>query len=109
MGTKMGVTAMRRKSLYRAVAFLAAAGLIAGACGGSDDSAPADTSEETSEEAAAEEPAVEAGDEAEGDVDTAIEKKRAPSTTAVRFRSELRPKPLVFGHGRTPVHHLATA
>ncbi|MDA0299183.1 MAG: ABC transporter substrate-binding protein [Actinobacteria bacterium] len=68
---------MRRKSLYRAVALLAAAGLIAGACGGSDDSAPADTSEETSEEAAAEEPAVEAGDEAEGDVDTAIEEEES--------------------------------
>ena len=74
-GTKMGVTAMRRKSLYRAVAFLAAAGLIAGACGGSDDSAPADSSDETTAEAEApaEEPAVEAGDEAEGDVDTAVE------------------------------------
>ncbi len=70
---------MRRKGLYRAVAFLAAAGLIAGACGGDDDSAPADTSEETSGEVeeAAEEPAVEAGDEAEGDVDTAIEEEES--------------------------------
>ncbi len=82
----MGVSAMRRRGLYRAVAFLAAAGLVAGACGGSDDSAPADTTEESSEEAEApaeepadepadepaEEPAVEAGDEAEGDVDTEI-------------------------------------
>ncbi|HAZ32904.1 MAG TPA: hypothetical protein DCY63_03595, partial [Acidimicrobiaceae bacterium] len=75
----MGETAMRRKGLYRAVAFLAAAGLIAGACGGDDDSAPADTSEETSGEVeeAAEEPAVEAGDEAEGDVDTAIEEEES--------------------------------
>jgi peptide/nickel transport system substrate-binding protein len=73
---------MRRKGLSRAVAFLAAAGLVAGACGGSDDSAPADTTEESSEEAEApadepaeepaEEPAVEAGDEAEGDVDTEV-------------------------------------
>jgi len=75
----MGETAMRRKGLYRAVAFLAAAGLIAGACGGDDDSAPADTPEEASGEAeeAAEEPAVEAGDEAEGDVDTAIEEEES--------------------------------
>ena len=78
----MGETAMRRKGLYRAVAFLAAAGLIAGACGGDDDSAPADTSEETSGEVeeAAEEPAVEAGDEAEGDVDTAIEEEESTAT-----------------------------
>ena len=78
----MGDTAMRRKGLYRSVAFLAIAGLIAGACG-DDDSAPADTPEETSEEAEspaeepAEEPAVEAGDEAEGDVDTAIEEEES--------------------------------
>lgn len=74
---------MRRKGLYRSVAFLAIAGLIAGACGGDDDSAPADTPEETSEEAEspaeepAEEPAVEAGDEAEGDVDTEIEEEES--------------------------------
>jgi peptide/nickel transport system substrate-binding protein len=76
----MGVSAMRRKSLYRAVAFLAAAGLIAGACGGSDDSAPADETEESSEEAAApaDEPEVEAGDEAEGDVDTEVEEVEDP-------------------------------
>ena len=75
-GNPMGETVMRRKGLYRSVAFLAIAGLIAGACGGDDDSAPADTPSEEAEapaEEPAEEPAVEAGDEAEGDVDTAIE------------------------------------
>ena len=76
----MGETVMRRKGLYRSVAFLAIAGLIAGACGGDDDSAPADTPSEEAEAPAdepAEEPAVEAGDVAEGDVDTAIEEEEA--------------------------------
>ena len=75
----MGVSAMRRKGLHRAIAFLAAAGLIASACGGGGDSTsePADspaeeTTSEPAEEPAAEEPAVEAGDEAEGDVDTEV-------------------------------------
>ena len=78
-GNQMGETVMRRKGLYRSVAFLAIAGLIAGACG-DDDSAPADTPSEEAEAPAdepAEEPAVEAGDVAEGDVDTAIEEEES--------------------------------
>ena len=44
-GKSNGETVMRRKGLYRSVAFLAIAGLIAGACG-DDDSAPPTPSEE---------------------------------------------------------------
>ena len=93
----MGETVMRRKGLYRSVAFLAIAGLIAGACGGDDDSAPADTPSEEAEAPAdepAEEPAVEAGDEAEGDVDTAIEEEEAALAVAATELAEAASLPM---------------